>query len=47
MKYNPLPSSIGNLEKLEKLYFTSDKLSLLPSEIGKLLNLQELYLNDN
>ncbi|MFX1451966.1 MAG: leucine-rich repeat domain-containing protein, partial [Promethearchaeota archaeon] len=42
-----LPPSIGNLEKLENLYLTENRLSNLPTSIGNLKNLQVLELGDN
>jgi Leucine-rich repeat (LRR) protein len=42
-----LPSEIGLLTNLQRLYLYYNKLTSLPSEIGLLTNLQELYLNNN
>ena len=43
-----IPSEIGNLTNLERLYLKDNQLSgLIPSEIGNLVNLQRLYLNEN
>ena len=42
-----LPTEIGKLVNLKKLYLNHNQLSSLPAEICKLVNLQYLFLNDN
>ena len=43
-----IPSEIGDLINLEKLYLNNNQLTgSIPSEIGDLINLEKLYLNSN
>lgn len=42
-----LPSSIGRLYWLQKLYLYNNQFKVLPKEICKLINLKELWLNNN
>ena len=42
-----MPTEIGNLINLQKLYLTCNKLQSLPAEIDNLYNLQELDLINN
>lgn len=42
-----LPSTIGNLSKLERLDIAYNRLSTIPSDIGNLTNLRVLHLQHN
>ncbi len=42
-----LPSSIGNIENLEELYLTENRLNLLPTSFGSLTKLKKVDLSDN
>ncbi|MDX1797632.1 MAG: zinc-ribbon domain-containing protein [Candidatus Lokiarchaeia archaeon] len=42
-----LPSSIENLENLEELYLTENRLNYLPSSLGNLTKLKKVDLSDN
>jgi len=43
-----IPSEIGNLINLERLYLNGNQISgEIPAEIGNLINLERLYLKDN
>lgn len=42
-----LPSSLGNLDKLEELDLSYNKLTTIPRSLGNLTNLKRLVLNNN
>ena len=42
-----IPSEIGNLTNLTRLYLSNNQLTTLPESIGNLSNLEELELNNN
>jgi Leucine rich repeat len=46
-KLTQLPTTIGSLTNLKKLYLHTNKLTQLPSTIGSLTNLQSLNLDNN
>ncbi|SEL86852.1 Leucine rich repeat-containing protein [Aquimarina amphilecti] len=42
-----IPAEIGQLTKLEELFFIANKIQSIPPEIGLLTNLRKLYLNSS